>query len=47
LTHFKPLPNQYCPQCGQFLVEKYDKKSGPHKACVNPACDYLHSVEEV
>jgi DNA topoisomerase-1 len=44
LTHFKPL-DQTCPKCGQFLVEKYDKQNGTHKACVNPDCDYLHSEE--
>jgi DNA topoisomerase-1 len=26
-------------------VEKYDKKNGPHKACINPDCDYLHSSD--
>ena len=32
----------YCPKCGQFLVEKYDKKNGSYKSCINPDCDYLH-----
>ena len=45
LSHFKPL-NQDCPKCGFFLVEKYDKKNGTHKLCINPACDYLHSAED-
>ncbi|MDR0316397.1 MAG: type I DNA topoisomerase [Treponema sp.] len=45
LSHFKPI-NQNCPKCGHFMVEKYDKKNGAHKACINPSCDYLHSVEE-
>ncbi|MDR2782832.1 MAG: type I DNA topoisomerase [Treponema sp.] len=45
LTHFKPL-NQNCPKCGHFLVEKHDKVNGSHKACINPACDYLHSEDE-
>jgi DNA topoisomerase-1 len=45
ISHFKPI-NQDCPKCGQFMVEKYDKKNGSHKACINPACDYLHSGEE-
>jgi DNA topoisomerase-1 len=27
------------------MVEKYDKKNGSHKACINPNCDYLHSEE--
>jgi DNA topoisomerase-1 len=45
ISHFKPI-NQNCPQCGQFMVEKYDKKNGSHKACVNPACDYLHSADD-
>ncbi|MDR0400795.1 MAG: type I DNA topoisomerase [Treponema sp.] len=45
ISHYKPI-NQDCPKCGQFLVEKYDKKNGYHKACINPACDYLHSDED-
>ncbi|MDR3174823.1 MAG: type I DNA topoisomerase [Treponema sp.] len=45
ISHYKPI-NQSCPKCGQFLVEKYDKKNGSHKACINPDCDYLHSDEE-
>jgi DNA topoisomerase-1 len=45
ISHFKPI-NQSCPKCGQFMVEKYDKKNGAHKACINPECDYLHSSEE-
>jgi DNA topoisomerase-1 len=45
LTHFKPI-GQSCPKCGQFLVEKYDKKRGSQKACVNPDCDYQHITEE-
>ena len=45
ISHFKPI-NQDCPKCGQFLVEKYDKKNGSHKACINPACNYLHSADE-
>jgi DNA topoisomerase-1 len=28
------------------MVEKYDKKNGYHKACINPECDYLHSSED-
>ena len=43
LTHFKPI-NQDCPSCGHFMVEKYDKKNGAHKICINPQCDYLHSA---
>jgi DNA topoisomerase-1 len=27
-------------------VEKYDKKNGSYKSCINPECDYLHSVDE-
>ena len=46
LTHFKPLPNQSCPKCGQFLVEKHDKRNGTYKACINPDCDFLHTAEE-
>ena len=45
ICHFKPL-NQNCPKCGTFLVEKSDRKSGTHKACINPLCDYLHSVDD-
>jgi DNA topoisomerase-1 len=45
ISHFKPI-NQNCPKCGQFMVEKYDKKNGSHKACINPECDYLHSSDE-
>lgn len=42
ISHFKPT-SSVCPKCGQFLVEKYDKKNGSHKACINPECDYLHT----
>jgi DNA topoisomerase-1 len=45
ISHFKPI-KQDCPKCGQFMVEKYDKKNGAHKACINPACDYLHSADD-
>jgi DNA topoisomerase-1 len=44
ISHFKPTALS-CPKCGQFLVEKIDKKNGSHKACINPACDYLHSED--
>ena len=46
ISHFKPLENQYCPKCGWFLVEKFDKKNGTYKSCINPDCDYLHSADE-
>jgi DNA topoisomerase-1 len=45
ISHFKPV-NQNCPQCGHFLVEKFDKKNGSRKACINPQCNYLHSSDE-
>ncbi|MDR3303366.1 MAG: type I DNA topoisomerase [Treponema sp.] len=45
ISHYKPI-KQDCPQCGHFMVEKYDKRNGYHKACINPACDYLHSADE-
>jgi len=45
ISHFKPI-NQNCPKCGFFMVEKYDKKNGAHKACINPNCDYLHSADD-
>jgi DNA topoisomerase-1 len=44
VSYYKPT-NTDCPKCGQFMVEKYDKKMGSHKACVNPECDYLHTEE--
>jgi len=43
LSHFKPIVGSVCPKCGWFLVEKFDKKNGTYKSCINPACDYLHS----
>jgi len=46
ISHFKPI-DQYCPQCGWFLVEKYDKKNGSYKSCINPDCNYLHTNDEV
>ncbi|MCL2319872.1 MAG: type I DNA topoisomerase [Treponema sp.] len=45
ISHFKPI-NQNCPKCGQFLVEKYDKKHGTLKACINPDCNYLHTLND-
>jgi len=45
LSLYKPI-NQDCPKCGWFMVEKYDKKNGSHKACINPNCDYLHSADD-
>lgn len=47
ISHFKPLENQYCPKCGWFLVEKFDKKNGTYKSCINPDCDYLHTAGEI
>lgn len=45
ISHFRPI-SAVCPQCGWFLVEKYDKKNGSYKACINPDCAYLHSIVE-
>lgn len=45
ISHFKPI-DQSCPKCGWFLVEKFDKKNGTYKSCINPDCDYLHSDGE-
>jgi DNA topoisomerase-1 len=45
ISHFKPT-NQNCPKCGHFMVEKYDKKNGSYKVCINPECDYLHSADD-
>ncbi|MDR3276252.1 MAG: type I DNA topoisomerase [Treponema sp.] len=42
ISHFKPT-SQNCPKCDRFLVEKYDKRNGYYKSCINPECDYLHS----
>jgi len=44
MTYDKPTDTM-CPKCGWFLVEKNDKVSGVHKACINPNCDYLHSKD--
>lgn len=46
VTYFKPLEGQNCPKCGWFLVEKYDKKNGLYKSCINPECNYLHSADD-
>ena len=45
ISHYKPI-NATCPECGYFLVEKYDKKNGSYKSCINPECDYLHTTSE-
>lgn len=45
ISHFKPI-NADCPNCKHFLVEKYDKKRGTYKSCINPDCDYLHTAED-
>ena len=45
ICYFKPS-NSDCPKCGQFMVERYDKKRGSYKTCVNPDCDYLHADED-
>ncbi|MBO4731299.1 MAG: type I DNA topoisomerase [Spirochaetaceae bacterium] len=45
ISHYKPI-NATCPKCGQFLVEKYVKKHGSIKSCINPNCDYLHTIED-
>jgi len=44
ITYFKPT-SSYCPKCNWFLVERFDKKKGSYKACINPACNYLHSQD--
>ena len=43
ITHFKPT-DSYCPKCGWFLVEKWDKRNGSYKSCINPDCDFLHQA---
>lgn len=45
ISHFKPI-DATCPKCNWFLVEKFDKKNGSYKSCINPDCDYLHSADE-
>jgi len=45
MTLYKPT-EAACPHCGWFLVEKYDRKSGTIKVCINPDCDHLHASEE-
>jgi len=45
ISYYRPT-SASCPKCGWFLVEKFDKKSGSYKACINPGCDYLHSRDE-
>ena len=45
ISHFKPI-DQNCPKCGWFMVEKYDKKHGSFKSCINPDCTYLHTAGE-
>ena len=45
ISHSKPI-KQDCPKCGHFMVEKYDKKNGAHKSCINPECDYLHTSDD-
>lgn len=45
ISHFKPIGTT-CPKCGWFMVEKYDKKNGFYKSCINPECDYLHSADD-
>jgi DNA topoisomerase-1 len=45
ISHFKPI-DAVCPKCGWFMVEKFDKKNGNYKSCINPDCDYLHSADD-
>ena len=47
ISYYKPT-EMNCPKCSWFLVEKYDKKRGQHKACINPDCDFSknESVEK-
>ncbi len=45
ISYFKPIEH-YCPKCGWFLVEKFDKKNGSYKSCINPDCAYLHTADD-
>jgi DNA topoisomerase-1 len=38
VSFYKPTASS-CPKCGQFLVERFDKKRGSYKSCINPLCD--------
>ncbi|MAG13924.1 MAG: DNA topoisomerase I [Spirochaetales bacterium] len=44
ISYYKPT-SVSCPRCGQFLVEKYDKKRGSLNACINSECNYLREEE--
>jgi DNA topoisomerase I len=45
ISYYKPTSG-FCPSCGWFFVEKFDRKAGSRKACINPECDYLHTRGE-
>ena len=45
ITYYKPT-HSYCPKCGWFLVERFDKKRGSLQGLHQPACDYLHTQED-
>ncbi len=45
ISYYKPS-GSVCPSCGWFLVEKNDRRHGFYKACINPACEFLHLTEE-
>ncbi len=37
ISHNKPS-SKICPECGYFMVEKYDKKRGTYYSCSNTEC---------
>ena len=37
ISHSKPSSKK-CPECGYFMVEKYDKKRGTYYSCSNTEC---------
>ena len=45
ISHFKPI-DKSCPDCGWFLVEKYDKKNGSQQVCINTECSWNNTEEE-
>ena len=44
ISHSKPSPKN-CPECGYFMVEKYDKKRGTYYSCSNNECKNSMEVE--
>lgn len=45
LSHHKPSSKK-CPECGYFMVEKYDKQRGTYYSCSNHECKNSTGAEE-